>query len=73
MGVFYTKLALLTDAAELVILHLSEKNTTRETWEVLTKLFHSNNINMKMVLREKLRSTKMTILDTMINYLTKMT
>lgn len=56
-----------------VIPHLYEKNITREMWEALTKIYESDNRNRKMMLREKLRNTEMTKLDTTTNYLTKIT
>jgi hypothetical protein len=40
--------------------HLSRKNTTRDMWEALKGLIQSKNKNCKMVLKEKLRDTKMT-------------
>ena len=36
-------------------------------------LYQRDNTNKKMVLREKLKNTKMTRLDTVTNYLTKIT
>lgn len=52
---------------------LSTKNTTREMWEALTKLYQSDNQNRKMVSREKLKSTKMTKFDSVTSYLAKIT
>jgi hypothetical protein len=43
-----------------LIPHISEKKSAREMFVALTNLFQSNNTNRKMVLREKLRDTKMT-------------
>jgi hypothetical protein len=40
-------------------------------WEALKSLFQSKNQNHKMVLREKLKDTKMTGSDTMKTYLTR--
>jgi hypothetical protein len=56
-----------------VIPHLSGKKTTRDMWEALTKLYQSDNQNRKMVLREKLRGTKMSRSDTIASYLTRIT
>jgi replicative DNA helicase len=53
--------------------HLFEKKSSREIFATLTNLFQSSNANRKMVLREKLRDTKMTRSDTVTNYLTKIT
>ena len=44
-----------------------------EMWESLTKLYQSDNENEKMMLREKLRNTKMTKTNTVVSYLTKLT
>jgi hypothetical protein len=52
---------------------LSEKTLAREMFLALTNLFQNSDANMKMVLREKFRNTKMTRSDTMTNYLTKFT
>jgi hypothetical protein len=56
-----------------LIPHLSEKKSAREMFVALTNLFQSSNTNRKMVLREKLRDTKMTRSDTVTSYLTKIT
>jgi 2-phosphoglycerate kinase len=56
-----------------IIPHLSGKKTTKEMWESLTKLYQSDNQSRKMMLREKLRSTKMARGDTVASYLTKFT
>jgi hypothetical protein len=42
-----------------IIPHLSGKKTTKDMWEALVKLYQSDNQSRKMLLREKLRSTKM--------------
>jgi len=42
-------------------------------WESLTKLYQSSNENQKMVLREKLKSIKMTKTESVAFYLTKLT
>jgi hypothetical protein len=54
-----------------LIPHLSGKTTAKDMWEALKSLFQSKNENRKMVLREKLRDTKMTGIDTVIAYLTR--
>lgn len=50
---------------------VSRKTHTFEMWESLTKLYQSSNENRKMVLWEKLRSTKKTKTDIISTYLTK--
>ena len=39
--------------------------------DALVSLYQSTNINRKIILREKLRSIEMTILDSVTSYLTK--
>jgi hypothetical protein len=56
-----------------LIPHISEKKSAREMFVAPRNLFQSNNTNRKMVLREKLKDTKMTKFDTMTTYLTKIT
>jgi hypothetical protein len=41
-----------------IIPHLSRKKTTKDMWEALIKLYQSNNQSRKMLLKEKLESTK---------------
>jgi hypothetical protein len=53
--------------------HKFEKKSVREMFVALTNLFQSNNTNRKMALRDKLKDTKMTKLDTVTGYLTKIT
>jgi hypothetical protein len=56
-----------------LIPHISEKKLAREMFVALTNLFQSSNTNKKMLLREKLRDTKMIKSNTVTNYLTKIT
>jgi hypothetical protein len=53
-----------------LIPHLSGKTTVKDMWEALKSLFQSKNENRKIVLREKLKDTKMTRSDTVTTYLT---
>jgi hypothetical protein len=48
-----------------LIPHLAGKTRDYEMWESLTKLYQSTNENRKMVLREKLKSIKMTKAENM--------
>jgi hypothetical protein len=63
---------ILDAVRDRLIPHISEKST-REMFAALTNLFQRNNTNRKMVLREKLKDTNMTKLDTMTSYLTNIT
>jgi hypothetical protein len=65
------KRIILDGVKDHLIPHLSRKNSTRDMWEALKSLFQSKNENHKMVLREKLRDTKMTGSDTVTTYLTR--
>jgi hypothetical protein len=58
---------------DCIIPHLSGKKTTKDMWEALTKLSQSNNQSRKMLLGEKLESTKMARGDFVATYLTKFT
>jgi hypothetical protein len=49
------------------------KTHAYEMWESLTKLYQSTNENWKMVLREKLKSIKMTKAENVVTYLTRLT
>jgi hypothetical protein len=56
-----------------LIPHLTGKTHVYEMWESLTKLYQSANENRKMVLREKLKSIKMTKVENVVTYLTRLT
>jgi hypothetical protein len=56
-----------------VIPHVTGKTNAYEMWESLTKLYQSSNENRKMLLREKLKSIKMTKIESVSTYLTKFT
>jgi hypothetical protein len=51
---------ILDGVKDHLIPHLSRKNSTMNMWEALKRFFQGKNENRKMVLREKLRDTKMT-------------
>ena len=54
-----------------VIPHTAGKSHAFEIWKDLCTLYQNKNHNRKMVLREKMRNTKMTDADTVTTYLTK--
>ena len=56
-----------------VIPFISGKKYVFNMWASLCTLYQSKNQNRKMVLREKLRNTKMMETDTVTTYLTKIT
>jgi hypothetical protein len=56
-----------------LIPHISEKTTTKEMFNTLVSLYQSENINRKMILRNKLGSIEMTRSDLVSSYLMKIT
>lgn len=68
-----TKRIILDAVKNHIIPHFSRKKTAREMWEALTKLYQSDNHDRKMVLRDKLRATRMSRSDTVATCLTKIT
>ena len=56
-----------------LIHHLFEKKTTNEMFDALVSLYQSENINRKMILRNKLRSIEMTRSDLVTSYLMEVT
>jgi hypothetical protein len=56
-----------------IIPHMIGKNTAKDMWEALTKLYQSDNRRKMMLIREKLKSTKMAKGDYVATYLTKFT
>jgi hypothetical protein len=61
---------ILNEVKDHLIPHLLGKTIVRDMWEALKRLFQSKNENRKMVLREKIRDTKMIVSNTMTTYLT---
>jgi hypothetical protein len=68
-----TRRIIVDGVKDHIIPHLSGKKTTKEMWEALVKLYQSDNQSRKMLLREKLRSTKMAKGESVVTYLTKFT
>jgi hypothetical protein len=56
-----------------LIPHVTGKTNAYEMWDSLTKLYQSTNENRKMLLREKLKSIKMTKAENVVTYLTRLT
>ena len=54
-----------------IIPHVVGKDFAFQMWESLGNLYQSSNQNRKMVLREKLRSTKMARGESVTSYLTR--
>jgi hypothetical protein len=56
-----------------IIPHVSSKTYVHEMWTALKNLFQNSNENRKMVLREKLKSIKMTKSESVTCYLSRIT
>jgi hypothetical protein len=56
-----------------LIPHISKKKTAKEMIDALVSLYQSENINRKMILRNKLKSIVMTKSDSVTSYLMKVT
>ena len=65
------KRIILDSVKEHIIPHVIGKDYACEMWESLRNLYQSSNQNKKMVLREKLRSTKMAREESVTSYLTR--
>jgi hypothetical protein len=67
------KIIILDSINDHVIPHVTGKSNAYEMWDSLTNLYQSSNENKKMVLREKLKGVKMTKVENVTTYLTKIT
>ena len=56
-----------------IVPHLSGDKTTLEMWKDLESLYQNKNENRRMVLQERMRSTKMTKGEGVVPYLTRLT
>ena len=61
---------ILDSVKDHIIPHVSGRDYTYHMWESLSNLYQSSNQNRKMVLWEKLRSTRMARGESVIAYLT---
>jgi hypothetical protein len=68
-----TRRIIVDGVKDHIIPHLSGKKTTKDMWEALVKLYQSDNQRRKMLLKEKLRSTKMAKEESVVTSLTKFT
>ena len=66
-------LIILDGMKDHIVPHLSKKKTTSEMWKALESLYQSKNENRKMVLQERMRSTKMAKGEGVVPYLTRLT
>ena len=65
------KRIILDSVKDHIIPHVVRKDYAFQMWESLGNLYPSSNQNRKMVLREKLRSTKMAREESVTSYLTR--
>ena len=66
-------LIILDGVKDHIVPHLSGKKITSEMWKALESLYQSKNKNRKMVLQERMRSTKMAKGEGVVPYLTRLT
>jgi hypothetical protein len=67
------KTIILDAIKDHLIPHLTGKKNSYEMWDSLMKLYQSKNEKQKMVLREKMKSIKMTKAENVVTYLTRLT
>ena len=65
------KRMILDGVHDHIISHIVEKNTAKDMWEVVLKLYQDPSENCKMILKGKLRTTKMQKGENVTPYLTK--
>jgi hypothetical protein len=66
-----SKSLILDGIKDHVIPHLSGKNTAKDMWKALSNLYQRKNENMIIVLRDRLRGTKMAKGKGVVPYLTR--
>jgi 2-phosphoglycerate kinase len=66
-------MVILDIVKEHLIPHVEEKHSAKEMFKTLVDLFHSDNLNRKMILRNKLISIQMSRSNNVTNYFTRIT
>lgn len=66
-----TKRMILDGLRDHIVPHVVGKDTTKEMWDALVKLYQDPSENREMILKEKLRTIKMLKGETIISYLTR--
>jgi hypothetical protein len=64
---------ILDTVKDHLIPHVAEKQLTKEMFKALVDLFQSDNLNRKMILRNKLRSIQMSRSDNVTSYFMRIT
>jgi 2-phosphoglycerate kinase len=67
------KSIILDGVKDQIIPHLTEKMLAKDMWAALSVLYQSKKENRVMVLRERMRSTKMAKGESVVQYLTRLT
>lgn len=67
------RIIILDAIKDHVFPHVTENKFSYKMWESLVTLPRISNENRKMMLKQKLRNTKMTNIDTVTSYLTNIT
>jgi hypothetical protein len=68
-----TKQVILDSMKDHLIPHITKRPRVKEMFDALVTLYQSENINWKMLCRNKLRATRMSKTDTIATYLMKIT
>ena len=66
-------LIIMDGVKDRIVPHLSSKKTALKMWKALENLYQSKNENRKMVLQERMHSTKMAKGEGVLPYLTRLT
>lgn len=65
------KRMVLDGVQDHMVLHIAEKETTKDMWDAIVKLYWDPLENHKIILKEKLENTKMLEGEGMTPYLTR--
>ena len=66
-------LIILDGVKDHIVPHLFKKKTALEMWKALEGIYQSKNENRKMVLQERMCSTRMAKGEGVVSYLTRLT
>ena len=63
---------ILDGVKDHIVPHISELDTTKKMWDVILNLYQNATTNRKMILREKLKNTRMNQGENVTSYLTRL-
>lgn len=66
-----TKRMVLNEVQDHIVPHIVDKNTTKDMWDAVVKLYQDPIENQKMILKEKLRSVRMQKGEDVTSYLSR--